>query len=863
MGKLEQKRPLSGEKKKSALEETGSFRHFYEMTEAIVRGRRVLERDLVSLLQYVDPSFFFKRSFFDSLFGQLIGPGFFLGRKFLYFKGFQQFLEHSSNVFEGAPLKIIQSFNRLLTFLFASRAKELHIPILYARDLKDPDQIFRRQMRLLDELLKEAPQKESLPEKRVLDLLPTAEESALPQIADSSSRHEIARLDIPFKEHILRWWNSGIEYRPRLLDVVEESKKIPPLLMELEAEGRFMQQHYSDIAKTIEHTLKKLEEDLLTAPASLEELFMILQSCNKTGRWTLQDARLLYNEREALRSQIQAKIDGYIKLTERFKQYKDLNATIKQFIARVEVQKISQQELLQVPQEQLKSFFLRKAHAIEEIEQESKKLFEKLDQERRSFESTLKETVVVLQGRLYEIFSGEVPYMDQKNALQEIQQYLQSRIERVSHDAISGNISLVEFQKEIEKLAYDHDVLLLREENAFRTKRLFDFRRAIWGAIHASRIAEFIGRPSFYPSFVDLMRRVCNPFEFFHGVIHREEFNARMRAGWIEFERLQEWSQRSLVSATDKMTITQELQDLMQPCLQDIEALHLQHFHAHIEMPDINQKSDSLHLYFESIESAFPWASPVSLLAKVPTSKERRDFLENAITQYKKRQELVVLGKSLQALRVHEIDRIDEIFQQFEVWDFADSIINLLKLREKTLQLVQEALLFEGAFVDERAVMHKSKTVLHDQIPADLLWGEGVERRSNKILSLFQEKLERHVTSNHYAFMQCYLQRLYLFLDDMEKELFFERMKTKNGVLHSSIGFSSTPWVPECSLLRQKITSLKISYKLEENLRVLFEEIEQLVSAPIQLQWRQLRADFQLPLINQPTDFFYPGRLVC
>lgn len=830
---------------KTPLEASGSWRQFYEMAEGIVRGRRVLESDLLALLHYVDPQSFLPRSFFASIIGSFIGPGFIVGRKLLYYEGFEQFVKKNQREFDGAPLKVIKSFNQALHFLFGAKGSALSIPELYARDLTDHDLIFRRQMRRgseLDVISEAKPAQVPLQKSSIAPVPITPSTTAVEE--------EIKNLDTPYQAFLLAWAGKNQrddqkkdqKFEPQLRAILHQLKKLlPPLQIEVEAEIAFMRNHYPDIAKSLSN-LQLTPKFSLDTP---DQLQLLLERNYQEVRSKLQSARELFQSRESARERIAKQIDGYVQLTERFKRYKDLHQPLATYIAELESEKITQQELSKVPSELIENYFLRKLGMVQQIERQSRTVFQELEAKRKAFENEAEEIVLMLQGRLYDIFSGEIPYLDQYEALISVQKYLDSKIAHISQEAMQGESSLPEFRKKIEHLAYDHDVLILREENAFRTKRLYDFRQAIWPYIHQCRLLEWLGEENLYPSFVDLMRRVCNPFEFFKGVTIREEINARFRDGWVVFEKLQEWLRRSGRNKSLPIHVKEQLKQL----LEDINSLQIAHRNPLTESRLVAPETlEQLKECLQKIEQLYPWATPLALIAQIPTSHERRAFLEQGIQFHEKRQALITLGKEQQALKVHEIDRIDEIFQLFEVWDFGEMPEEISSQRKAILLRVQEALLFDAAFLDEIAVTAKSKTVLHE---------------SNAIATLFRHKLERLATTNRYAFMQCYLQKVILFINALEGEL-CKSLAFPEEQIKEADQIWYTPWLPECSQWRQRAAGLRVSYQLEEHIQDLLLEIEQVAQdvergTSLAIKFQQLKAEFVLPAVNHPSDFFYPG----
>lgn len=787
----------------SLLRKTDSWKPFYDMCLQLVSKRRADKKDLLWLLQYVDPAASFQVAGGWNWFKALVlGSGFESGRKLLYWNGFQKFVSKNSLEFDGAPLKVIQQFNKLVLFLFGQSGTKLFIDEAFARDGSNEMRIKRLQLlakarRKTDEMADAVntpqPPSEKIEEKLVLD-------------------------------HPLLIEYQGKTYSPTekalLLHGYVLIKQLHTRLLIDTAEARSkLQNRYPDLVNKIGSS----DEPFPRLTCSLENLEAEITSIFHTRRKHLTDCINEAHERDTLIQQVDELVEAFIVAVSRFSQYKDLKEEVDHIKTRFESERVLKAELAKGSGEDLSVLLERKKRFFHEMMNAFQNQFSKLCSDADSIEKLRAFTECALLIRLNGVFSGKIPYPDELDSLTKVQADFKLRTMKAIDEVSSGRLTVHQFAILLNNLCYDHDLLRIRKENSYRAKRLKDFREEVLGLRLESYRLNFFS-DLFGPVNVGLIKlydRLSNPFVLFEGVREMEDVSRVMRSLWIEYEALQV----EFEDAKEKgLKDNHEIASFLDKLFDDLE--HVAHAFKDEKVSLVatyrirEASCAKLITIMKEIELHFPFASPLLNWRVVSDPLERRKKLIDLYRLELQKRHVIDLAKRAQALIVHEEERIDQILELFEGWGKEQGLNGLMESRLKTLQLVSEELYFYFMSLDSRALM------IRDIKEEEHVRHELQQLLPNKtLLELFWSRMYESSSKDQYAFYMTVLHRAQALIDRVEQRIF----DSQTGVLPDWV----TAYVPACRICKNLIQAAMFEKLDSRCIQELFTVIrENLKSAP-------------------------------
>jgi len=375
---------------------------------------------------------------------------------------------------------------------------------------------------------------------------------------------------------------------------------------------------------------------------------------------------------------------------QKMEPYKDLKAYREELAEQCQSLGISRNELRKIPDDAFDITIDKAYDHFLGIKQKAPELTQEIDRKCCQLEKTVQDAAQTIQRRLFEIFSGLIPFPDLKEQLQTLRSTLSTKMLRWQKQFAQAMLTVDEYLLRVLELPYDHDVILLRNELAFRATRLRELReechRILKEVQHAMRLMIVAGQNhgSLFDenkALVDNLKKyiynIEHPFQLFLRCTEFENVNELFRSLWIELEGLEK--QREMV-----------LQLVYKELPLHIEAIKKRFLHAADDLEEVIKViqgkrpnivgpmerelkevvPDALWSQWQELNSAlekrFPFIRPFSFFMTIDDARKRQSTLFAAEKLDHKIESTRQFAKNQQFIKVFEEEHVDAILELFE-----------------------------------------------------------------------------------------------------------------------------------------------------------------------------------------------------
>ncbi len=818
------------------------------MCTLLISKKRADKKDLLWLLQFVDPEANFpEQRGLRGVKAFFIGSTFENGRKLLYWSGFQEFVSKNQFEFVQAPLKVIQQFNQLLLFLFGQEGSQLFIEEALARDAPESMQAKRF-------LLLHKERSKFLTEKKTEQAIKPVEEAAAPQIKKERTAVK------PVLDHPLLAGYKDTTCTPSENALLQKANDLirsleGGLIIDASDLKRKLRERYPDLSKKLE----VLDEPFTPLTCPIEKLEIEIKSIFHAKRKHLTDCLEEANQRDTLIREVDGLISTFTETLSRFLLYKDLISDVDALKTRFESERVLKRELATGSAKDLSLLLEQKKRLFHELMESFQKSFSLLSVEASKNNEMQRFLECALLIRLNDCFSGKIPYPDERESLDQIQADFKLRIKSVIEEVASGKLTLHQYEVLMNKLCYDHDLELIRQENSYRAKRIKDFREEVLHLrLETYRLSFFSDKfVKVNEGLSKLYTKLSNPFPLFEGVGEIEDISRVIRDLWIEYENLQV---RFDDAKTTLQPVHQEISIFLKKLFDDLEHVAKECEGEKVSLvlayPVQEASTSKLLEIIKEIEYRFPYASPILNWKSISDPNERRNRLKELYALELQKRHIIELAKRCQALIVYEDERIDQILEQFEVWGKEQSLESLFDSRQKLLTSISCDIYFEFIPLDTHALQ------IRDKFENESVRKELKQLVHDKnLLELFSARIDESSDKDQYAFYLKLLHRLEDWIEKVEIDMF----EAQKDMLPDWV----TPYVPACNKCQQLLRIArfeKLDSKCIKGLLAAIREILLGVSkeAPqtVLLKLNEFERDVEkAPEEKKQNIFFFPGAI--
>jgi hypothetical protein len=320
------------------------------------------------------------------------------------------------------------------------------------------------------------------------------------------------------------------------------------------------------------------------------------------------------------------------------------------------------------------------------IEQEHKRI----DAEREKLEYRCQDALLTIRCRLFEIFFAVTSYPDLEDEFRSLQGFLSRHLEEAIAAFYDGKIDIDTLCEACQELAYEHDVVRMRNEISHRALRLKDVRDELLRLIRAvheeirflllsggNKEEFFFALTEESKALEKLLEDVENPFFSFQKADSKDACNGVFRAFWIRIEGLQPKVEKLLEQA--KSFIEKNFSAIQKQFLKVLDDLEEVLSTYEISRPSLVAKAEQQFLALsegdlckelfseiQQIEAKYPFCQPLSFFMTEQDFQLRREMLAKAKKLDAQLKELCGFSKTMQYIKTFEEERIDAILEGLE-----------------------------------------------------------------------------------------------------------------------------------------------------------------------------------------------------
>ncbi|MDB6081324.1 MAG: hypothetical protein JWO53_596 [Chlamydiia bacterium] len=368
--------------------------------------------------------------------------------------------------------------------------------------------------------------------------------------------------------------------------------------------------------------------------------------------------------------------------------------------------------------------------------------FQQLEDQERMREQEGQEIIHTLKRRLFEIFSNSSLFPDLQEQFLNVRKMLCHKLQGLQEKLFDKSISLDAYRNSIFDLAYEHDLLLLRRELAFRATRLRELREALYRILNdmheVSHLLEIavIEKGLLYEEICDLdlqmkqfLHQLENPFPLFQAAYQLENVNQVFLMLWVRLEKLQKEAQNKFTQAVALLEPTAEkiakeflktVDDLeevvkettgIRPNLVERTKQRLQE-----KVLKDSEKMAQIRVLMKALEKEYHFSAPLSFFMHIGDQRVRRKMLHESQELDHTIRATKAFAKSLQYSKVFDEERVDGILEAFEGEHYLEegkqeknSAVSAwstyTRKMIKVALIIEQELLLDIGFLDMRALL--------------------------------------------------------------------------------------------------------------------------------------------------------------
>lgn len=337
--------------------------------------------------------------------------------------------------------------------------------------------------------------------------------------------------------------------------------------------------------------------------------------------------------------------------------------------------RLTRQELFSAHVDEIEKLFQERTKLQEMLLAKVAEIAERLNKECEQLQMRAEFVKKTIFLRLFEIFTGVCPYKDLTETLSLLKQTLTDELLQLVDRFYSGEITCQEFSSGCEQLAYDHDVVKLRNEISYRSSRLKDLREVVYElyqeAINLRRLSEVTPQEKRYRDLLflcramkDTIRDIENPFVAFAKATNKDEINYVFRAFWMKIEEfepqihsLKEGVNQEVLKHTFLLAVD-DLEEVLKLTLGTRPPLVV-HFERNVPGMTIEE-------CIKDLEARYPFIRPFPFFMQISQSSMRQKCLQEANKLHEHIEKARHFAKLMQYIKTFEEERVDVILEAFE-----------------------------------------------------------------------------------------------------------------------------------------------------------------------------------------------------
>ena len=502
---------------------------------------------------------------------------------------------------------------------------------------------------------------------------------------------------------------------------------------------------YKDLPKKHEALLKP--EQTLVLPhepiLTQENYQQIVQKIQEQQEKSYQESQSLVSVGRKRNQQL-LEIADFQKMVlnslEKYKRCRDFQDEVKSISEQISHLHLSKNDLLSLDAAHIENAFNDRYSAYLEMKKGMSAQYAQLDLEYKKAQDRISGSKLRLKRRLCEIFSFIFPYPDLFESLKACRHLLNRKLEVLDEQFFHGTISSLEYENLCNDLAYEHDIVLLRNELSFRATRLKELREEVFRlyremqahkryvqiATMASSDAIYKEGAHILAQLKELIKALDDPFRAFAHCLENEQINQTFRSFWLKVEDLQPKVQEWKIFAQNRIAENlQTVKKAISKALDDLEEVIKQEEGARPALvntfDDVSRESlndDAIRVFTKigNLERKYPYIQPFSFFIQVDDFRVRQKMLREAKKLTDRLYASRKFAKTLQQYKTFEEERIDDILEAYEKsflveekgFDESDLLLAWEEYTSHTwrsISLVEEEVLFDIGLLDRKALM--------------------------------------------------------------------------------------------------------------------------------------------------------------
>lgn len=437
------------------------------------------------------------------------------------------------------------------------------------------------------------------------------------------------------------------------------------------------------------------------------------------------------------------------------KSYLDLKKTYEDQEKIAESLSIKRHVLLQLPATQIDQTIDYQYENCKELIRNSSSLFTELVAKIDQLEISAENAKQTLKLRLFEVFTETTPFPDLLSKIKEAHKQLQDQIIQYDNSFYNGQMLLSEYKGKIAELAYEHDVVLIRNEFFFRAENLHALRqecraillliqlyRRLLEVIQASDTQTVYKKAYLFESEMKtLLHHLENPFDLFYSCLTQESVQSTFTRFRLQIEQnkskvdslKQECLQKLKNEWHTLKNVLLAATDDLEEVLKSAEGVRPNLFTPLKKSITEGSKEEieSILEHISTLEKNYPFIQPFAFYLQLQDRKVRREFLLEVKQIYTHICQFLEFAKNVQYIKTFEEKRVDSILEAFDsLGIFEEENGALLSCKaafiayktkiKNSIRLVEEEVLLDIGLLDNKAILAINDTEIKEVLRAVL-----------------------------------------------------------------------------------------------------------------------------------------------
>lgn len=577
----------------------------------------------------------------------------------------------------------------------------------------------------------------------------------------------------------------------------------------------------------------------------------------------------------------------------------------------------TKEDFFQMPQEQIAGYIEERYKEKEAMLQKTQDDMRVIQNEALLLEKRTQDAKQTIRRRLFEIFSGISPYQDLQETYTNLRHRLNDELESAIKNFYEGRSSIEALTSECQDMAYEHDVVKLRNEISHRSARLKDIRDEAYKLYssmqHYRRLLEIdpiVQQEKIYRDFIltsrklkDVIVEIENPFEAFCEAKNKDEINYVFRSMWMKIEELQPKVDALIIEAKTRLKRKPEiLQRAFLKMADSVEEV-VKSFEERRPLLASNFEDVSLETIeqkIQELEHRYPFTKPFSFFMQIKDFKMRQELLMQAKDLHDQIETTISFAKAMQYIKTYEEEHVDVILEAFETAymfqeeqsvdaEIRQEFLKHKKMLLHALALVTEEVFLDIGLLDMHALMDVDKTKLdkilrfaiskakmyYDMPDFGLLSKcralesvskniQDIEKRLDEWKKMDGEDHLEHLRALCHelfdvkiacaASLNNSIAKALVFIADL-RSLSQTVQKWLEENRKKKSGFGAAPWIEECCEIRKTIELFEPDMYSSSEFRPLIDKVFEKIYSIIEIADFKAQGEDPLLLIEQKKEF--------